>query len=47
MLGPILAAVAGSLAVGIVPSEAVFLRIVEQVVSAATAAVVPIAGVIA
>ncbi|WP_224447245.1 cation:proton antiporter [Haloprofundus salilacus] len=38
MLGPILTAAVGSVVIGIVPGRAVFLRIVEQVVTAATAA---------
>ncbi|MFC4356686.1 cation:proton antiporter [Halobium salinum] len=38
MLGPILTAAVGSIAIGVVPGRAVFLRIVEEVVRAATAA---------
>ncbi|WP_224332254.1 cation:proton antiporter [Haloprofundus halobius] len=38
MLGPILTAAAGSIVIGIVPGRAVFLRIVQEVVTAATTA---------
>ncbi|KTG09941.1 cation:proton antiporter [Haloprofundus marisrubri] len=46
MLGPILTAAAGSIVLGIVPGRAVFLRIVEQVVTAATPAMAATAGVL-
>ena len=40
MLGPILAAMTGSVVLGLVPYAAVFLRLVDAIVSAALAAVV-------
>jgi len=45
MLGPILTAMAGSVVLGVVPHAAVFLRLIERIVAAATGALAAGAGV--
>jgi multicomponent Na+:H+ antiporter subunit D len=40
MLGPIVIAVTGAVALGIIPQQVVFLSLIEQVVTAATGVII-------